>query len=266
VDRMRLIILSIGIVMIVGFSLYSFMGSNSSSPKAGTKIQPVKKITLPSPIFDNSSPPDQKKLLISNSSSIDHGIKQSTVKPSFFNIVSMIPTSNSSLTAYNNTSQTSQEPVKSRPTISTMDVYENRDTPENYYSIGFLGGAYVVHGSKPGSYIASTTPATFLVDLQDIPDDTNVQLYTLTHAEPALKSSLAGYKLISTGYLKVGNNRAWDLIYTWKNSTQDLKTMKVFIEGQDQAGVITFSSPIQDYPTNNSTVTSVLQSFRWLGQ
>ena len=42
--------------------------------------------------------------------------------------------------------------------------------------------------------------------------------------------------------------------------------MKVFIEGQDQAGVITFSSPIQDYTTNNSTVTSVLQSFRWLGQ
>ena len=265
-DKMRLIILSIGIVMIVGFSLYSFMGSNPSSPKAGTKIQPVKTITLPSPISDNSSPPDQKQLPISSNSSIDHGIKQSTVKPVFFNIVSMIPTSNSSLTAYSNTSQTSQEPVKSRPTISTFDVYENRDTPENYYSIGFPGGAYVVHGSKPGSYIASTTPDTFLVDLQDIPDDTNVQLYTLTHAEPALKSSLAGYKLISTGHLKVGNNRAWDLVYIWKNSTQNLKSMKVFIEGQDQAGVITFSSPIQDYTTNNSTVTSVLQSFRWLGQ
>ena len=55
-DKMRLIILSIGIVMIVGFSLYSFMGSNPSSPKAGTKIQPVKTITLPSPISDNSSP------------------------------------------------------------------------------------------------------------------------------------------------------------------------------------------------------------------
>ena len=119
-DKMRLIILSIGIVMIVGFSLYSFMGSNPSSPKAGTKIQPVKKIILPSPISDNSSPPDQKQLPISSNSSIDHGIKQSTVKPVFFNIVSMIPTSNSSLTAYSNTSQTSQEPVK--PTISTFDV------------------------------------------------------------------------------------------------------------------------------------------------
>jgi hypothetical protein len=72
--------------------------------------------------------------------------------------------------------------------------------------------------------------------------------------------------LISAGHLKIGNNRAWDLVYTWKNSTQDLKTMKVFIEGKDQAGVITFSSPIQDYATNNSTLTSVLQSFRWLGQ
>jgi hypothetical protein len=74
VDKTRLIILSIGIVMIVGFSLYSFMGSNPSSPKAGTQMQPVKKITLPSAIYDNSSPPDQKKLPISSNSSIDHGI------------------------------------------------------------------------------------------------------------------------------------------------------------------------------------------------
>jgi hypothetical protein len=266
VDNTRLIILSIGIVMIVGFSLYSFMGSNPSSPKAGTKIQPVKKITLSSPISDNNSPPDQNKLPISSNSSIDHGIKQSMVKPSFYNIVSMIQTSNSSLTAYSNTSQNSHEPVNSRPTISMFDVYENRDTPENYYSIGFPGGTYVIHGSKPGSYIASITPNMFLLDLQDIPDDTNVQLYALTHAEPALKSTLAGYKLISTGHLKVGNSRAWDLVYTWKNSTQNLKSMKVFIEGQDQAGVLTFSSPIQDYTTNNLTVTSVLQSFRWLGQ
>lgn len=264
-DKTRILILSIGIVTIVGFSLYSFMGTQPSSPKAGTKLHPVKTIILKSPISDGSSPLDQNKLPIANNSPIDHGIKHSTVKASFFNIVSTIPSSNSLITN-SSTSQTSQETVKSAPTISTLDVYENRDMPENYYSIGFPGGAYVVHGSKPGSYVASITPVSFLVDLQDIPDDTNVQLYTLTHAEPALKSSLAGYELVNSGHLKAGNNRAWDLVYTWKNSTQDIKTMKIFIEGQDQAAVVTFSSPIQDYPIYNSTVNSVLQSFRWVGQ
>ncbi len=252
--------------MIVGFSLYSFMGSNPSSPKAGTKIQPVKKIILPSTISNNSSPSESTKLHVSSNSSTNHNIQLIRVKASFFNVVSMVPVSNYSSTARNTTSQISQDSVKSQTTMSALDVYENRDTPENYYSIGFPGGADVVHGDKPGSYIASIRPSTFLVDLQDIPDVTNVQLYTLTHAEPALKSSLTGYKLVSSGHLQVGKNRAWDLVYIWKNSTQDLKTMKVFIEGQDQAGVITISSPIQDYAINNSTGSSVLQSFRWLGQ
>ena len=161
-DKIRLLILSIGIVTIVGFSLYSFMGTQPSSPKPGTKLQPVKKIILQSPISDNSSHLDHDKLPMSNNSAIDHGIKQSTVKASFFNIVSMNPTSNSTLISNNNTSQTSQETVKSRPTISTLDVYENRDIPENYYSIGFPGDAYVVHGSNPGSYVASITPVSFL--------------------------------------------------------------------------------------------------------
>ncbi len=241
------------------------MGSNPSSPKAGTKIQPVKKIILPSTISNNSSPSESTKLPISNSST-NHNIHLIRVKASFVNVVSIVPISNNSSTARNTTSQISQDSVKSQTTMSALDVYENRDTPENYYSIGFPGGADVIHGDKPGSYSATKSPLTFLVDLQDIPDDTNVQLYTLTHAEPALKSSLAGYKLVGSGHLQLGKNRAWDLVYTWKNSTQDLKTMKVFIEGQDQAGVITISSPIPGYEQNNSTRGSVLQSFKWLGQ
>ena len=88
--------------------------------------------------------------------------------------------------------------------------------------------------ANPVVMLQVPTPATFLVRCPDIPDDTNVQLYTLTHAEPTLKSSLDGYNMISAGHLKVGNNRAWDLVYTWKNSTEDLKTMKVFIEGQTE--------------------------------
>ena len=252
--------------MIVGFSLYSFMGSNPSSPKVGTKMQPVKKIILPSTISNNSSPSESTKLHISSNSSTNHNVQLIRVKASFVNVVSIVPISDNSSTAPNTTSQISQDSVKSQTTMSALDVYENRDTPENYYSIGFPGGADVIHGNKPGSYIATKSPLTFMVDLQDIPDDTNVQLYTLTHAEPALKSSLAGYKLVGSGHLQLGKNRAWDLVYAWKNATQDLKTMKVFIEGQDQAGVITISSPIQEYENNNSTRDSVLQSFKWLGQ
>jgi hypothetical protein len=48
---------------------------------------------------------------------------------------------------------------------------------------------YVVkHGDKPGSLISDVTNATFTVNLQDIPDDSTLDLYVLTNIEPSLKA------------------------------------------------------------------------------
>ena len=63
----------------------------------------------------------------------------------------------------------------------TLNIFENRDKLENYYSIKFPTEAVVVHGDKPGSYVARSNDGVFESRLQDIPDDTTVQLYILTH-------------------------------------------------------------------------------------
>ena len=224
------------------------MESTSSSQPAGTKIEPVGKITI-------TSSTDGK--LISNSArnlSTDH------LQPHLWKIsasyapldyqVKQAPENNSSI----------------QSSSLVMNIFTNKDVPENYYSIAFPQSGMVIHGYKSGDIIYRFGNVTSSVELQDIPDDSNVELYTLTHTEPALKLSLPNYKLISSGQLSAGGNRAWDIIYTWKNSTQDLETIKAFVEGKDQAAVFSFTSPIKDYSKNNSTINSILENFKWLGE
>ena len=266
-DNARIFILVTGLIIIVGFSIFTFMGPSPSSPKSGTKIQPVKKLTLTTPPPKLNSNNEQTTLPSSNTS-VTKSLVFNEV-PSFHHISYVFTLGDSSvingITSSKGPSSSSQSAIENK-SVSSLDVYENRDVPENYYSIGFPTGADVVQGANPGSYTATIPPYKYSVELQDIPDDSNVQLYTLTHAEPALKSSLPGYELVSSGQLNVGKNRAWDLVYTWKNSTQGLETIKAFIEGKDQAAAVTFTSPIQDYAKNNSTINLVLENFGWLGQ
>jgi hypothetical protein len=264
-DQTRLFILATGLIIIVGFTIFTFMSPSPSSPKSGTKIEPVKKLTITVPMQKSNSSSEQTTLPSSNTGPAKS--MWTKTKPSYYYVTSVTLPGDSSIA---NSDKSPKDPASQNAgdnlSQSSLDVYENKDVPENYYSIGFPTGANVVQGTNPGSYTATITPYKYSVELQDIPDDSNVQLYTLTHIEPALKSSLLGYNLISSGQLGAGKNRAWDLVYTWKNSTQELKTIKVFVEGKDQAADITFSSPIQDYAKNNSTITSVLENFRWLGQ
>jgi hypothetical protein len=265
-DKVRLFILVTGLIIIVGFSVFTFIGSSPSSPKSGTKIQPVKKLTLTMPTQKLNSNHEQATLPISNTTTTKS--IETKAMPSFYYVASSVLLPGDSSIVHNNTNSKvpSSQSAGENKSMASLDIYENRDVPENYYSIGFPTGANVVQGANPGSYIAKIIPYIYSVELQDIPDDSNVQLFTLTHAEPALKSSLLGYNLVSSGQLGAGKNRAWDLVYTWKNSTHGLETIKVFIEGKDQAAVVTFSSPIQDYAKNNSTINSVLENFKWLGQ
>jgi hypothetical protein len=55
-----------GLLIIIGFSLYIFMEPGPSSPKSGTKIQPVKKIILSMPAEQSFSTNVQAKLPVAN--------------------------------------------------------------------------------------------------------------------------------------------------------------------------------------------------------
>jgi hypothetical protein len=226
-DKTRIITLSLAAVVIIGFSLYSF-SSYSTSPKAGTKIQPIRiSAFAPAGVGNNNN----KKLI-----QAQQGNPNSTLSP--------FPT-------------------------TTMSTYENRDKPENYYSIQFPSSSVVEHGKEPGTYAIKlpSNTATFSVGLLDVPDTSNVQLYMLTQDEPSLKSSLQHYKLIKYNQLTIGGNRAWDLIYTWQNSTIPMESVKTFVEGSDNAAVITASASAPQFiKDSNSPINQVVQSFRWLGK
>lgn len=170
---------------------------------------------------------------------------------------------------------TQQSPVKSAVTSggsvapTTVSTFENRENPGNFYSIQFPGGADVTHGNASGSYIVKMPKGIFSVQLVDIPDTSNVQLYLLTQIQPSLKSYLQDFNRIGYDQSNVGGHRAWDLTYTWNNRTIGMESMKTVVEGSDHAASITFSAPRQEFADRNamsSLVKSVVESFHWIGQ
>jgi len=149
-----------------------------------------------------------------------------------------------------------------------MVAYQNRERPENFYSIQFPSYANVLHGNQSGSYTAKLPHGIFSVELVDIPDTSNVELNFLTKVKPALESSVRDFHQISFNPLSIGGSRAWDLTYAWKNSTTEMESSKIFVEGADMAAAITYSGlrqQLMDHQDINSTVIQpVLQSFHWI--
>jgi hypothetical protein len=229
----RVLILAAGVIVILVFSIYNFMDSfTSNAPGAGTKI---------SPAGVGSSSLNAAIETKGNNTSTGSGIQnvQSTASSA---------SSNSSATANN-----------------TLNKFENRDKQENYYSIEFPADAAVVHGDKAGSYVARNNDGVFTSRLQDIPDDTNVQLYILTQDEPQLKSSLQNYSQISFKQLTIGQQRAWNLVFTWKNGTSEMESARTYVEGPDEAMVIEFTAPAQGFAKNDPLMTVIRETFQWIG-
>jgi hypothetical protein len=155
-DKYRIIVVALGVLVIIAFSVYTF-GSYSNKPKAGTKVEPVKSV-----VTANTSRTD-----IANSDKNDFTEKAIGT-----------PTKSSSLSS-NQSSSSSSMP---------MSLFENHEKIENFYSIQFPSNSTVMHGNESGSYVAKFSKGIFSVDLIDIPDNSNVQLYALTQVKPALKS------------------------------------------------------------------------------
>jgi hypothetical protein len=226
----RVLILAAGIIAVVGFSVYNFMDSfTSNAPEAGTKITPMGE---------------------ASSSSIS---------------ATETKGANNSSIAKQDVQDTSSSAGSNANGNKTLNIYENRDKRENYYSIKFPAAAAVVHGDKAGSYVARTNDGLFTSRLQDIPDDTNVQLYILTHDEPQLNSSLTAYGQVSFNQLTIGQQRGWNLVYTWKNGTSEMESARTYVEGPDEAMVIEFTAPAQEFAKNEPLMTAVRESFQWIG-
>lgn len=182
--------------------------------------------------------------------------------------VKVTPTE-TNLSSLNQTSGTPQGNQTSHSTPGnassvTLSVYENRDMFENYYSIEFPSDTTVIHGSKPGNLVASKEGVVFMSRLEDIPDDTTVQLHIITHDEPELKASLKDYSQVSFNQSTIGKNRAWSLVYTWQNGTAEMESSRTYVEGQDQAMVIECTTPSQEFGKSDAIRNAVTESFQWM--
>jgi len=239
-DKIRILILVIGIIVIIGFSIYSFKGTTPTSQPEGTQIKPIGQATItPSPdtylnhSLVNTSTSNLKSTQIKP-------IGQATITPSpdtYLNH-SLVNTSTSNLKSYesvpafhyisfstNLMALAGENASNAASSSMVMNIFANKDLPENFYSISFPQATIVTHGKNPGSFVAKFQNLFSSIDLQDIPDDTNVNLYMLTVAKPNL-NMLPDYKELSSNQFKIDNNRAYDIKYTWSNSSEKLETLK----------------------------------------
>ena len=102
-------------------------------------------------------------------------------------------------------------------------------------------------------------------DFRTFPTTQTVQLYILTEDVPQLNSSFTDYSQVSFNQLTIGQQRAWNLVYTWKNGTSEMESARTYVEGPDEAMVIEFTAPVQGFAKNDPVMTAVRDSSQWIG-
>jgi hypothetical protein len=231
-DKFRLVVIALGTLIIVIFSLYNFGYYISPLiPQSGAEVRPV------------------------------------STSDSVTNFRTAEQTSNSA--QVQKTGSGTRDIISNLSSAANirMATYENREKPENFYSIQFPTDMIVTHGNRPGSVVAKSPQGVFLVDLVDIPDDSNVELYLLTNIKQSVESSLQNFSQIKFSSTSVGDNRAWELEYTWENATHMMGSVKTFVEGQDEATSITYTGTypqLIDKNINSTLIQPVSQSFHWM--
>lgn len=143
-----------------------------------------------------------------------------------------------------------------------LNVYHNRDLKENYYTVKFPQNGQIHAGNKPGSYSFSYNEINGTVELMDVPDNTTLELYILSQDEPKLKKKI-GYKREEYKKLAINSSEAYQIIYASKTNTEDYRTIRTYIAGQDMAIVITVSSKQSNFADMQHVSSLVFNSFQW---
>jgi hypothetical protein len=228
-DKFKVVVIIVGSLTLITFSLYNFGYYFSPSiPQSGAKIEPISKSELATDAINESPSSTQPQKQIQTSNTAADSNSSSSIK---------------------------------------MANYENREKLENFYSIQFPNSIRVLHGNDPGDYVAKSSQGTFSVELIDIPDDSNVELFILTNIKPTLESSLDNFKQTNFTPFSINGHRAWELAYTWNNNTTPMTSIKTIVEGADEANAITYSGEYEqliDQNLNSTLIQPVLRSFHWM--
>jgi hypothetical protein len=151
------------------------------------------------------------------------------------------------------------------PTSGTSE-YHNRDLKENYYRIRFPQTWQVKSGSVLGSYFFSFSTGMGSVELADVPENTTLELFVLSQEEPRLKKEVPGYERKIYQKLAIGGSDSYELTYTSTLNGQQYENVRIYITGQDRAGVITMTVPEKEFTSFSQAVDAVIASFNWENQ
>lgn len=144
-----------------------------------------------------------------------------------------------------------------------MNRYRNRDAKENYYSVMLPADWSVTAGKNPGSYNLTFPQGQGSVELHDVPDNTTLELFILSQEEPKLRSSIAGYERREYRKDTIGGSPAYHLTYLSLSSGDTLQSERTYITGQDQAGLITFTTRKSLYDSVKKRLALMTSSFAW---
>jgi hypothetical protein len=158
----------------------------------------------------------------------------------------------------------SLEPTTAPPTSVeappvALQRYTNRDMRENHYSLDIPQTWLVSAANTPGSYRLQFAGGSATVQLQDVPDNTTLELFVLSQDEPKLRATAPDY--VRTGYqeLTIHNSVAYELQYRASGTIVD----RTYVAGPDQAAVLTFTTPTAPSTDLQETWGTVLRSFQW---
>lgn len=161
----------------------------------------------------------------------------------------------------------SLQPTATQTTVSdqtiSMNAYHNRDLAENYYTIKFPQSWQLQQTTQIGSYHFTSSNGSGAVDLQDVADNTTLELFVLSQDEPNLRKTLSGYSRINYQQTAVNGNDAYQLTYHSVAGGTDYETIKTYIKGADHAAVITLTAKQSDFTGMHALFTTIVNSFQW---
>ncbi len=157
---------------------------------------------------------------------------------------------------------TPQQNIVESKSIS-FNVYHNRDLSENFYTIKFPQTWQPKQNSSAGSYHFIFDNGSGSTELQDISDNTTLELFVLSQQEPSLKKTIAGYSRINYQKISVNGNDSYQLIYHSTANGTDYETVRTYIAGLDHAAVVMLTSKQPDFANIQPLFGSILNSFQW---
>ena len=146
---------------------------------------------------------------------------------------------------------------------TALNIYHNKDLAENFYIIKFPQSWQLQTGSPAGSYHFTFDKGNGSAELQDVSDNTTLELFVLSQDEPNLKKTLSNYSRLDYQKLSVNNNDAYQLTYQSTKNNKTYKTIKTYITGQDHASVIALSTSQENFTGLQPLFLSILNSFQW---